>query len=116
MKIKMLLAMAVVSVVSAFAGSSANAQDQISLYVWHVERSATHIGSGYTYTQTYGPFYSYQDALNKKQELDAVRSYGTYGYGVATIERSLNPIFRDMSRAYYLSPYQQMQLYWMFGD
>ncbi len=85
------------------------ANNNTGIYIWYVKRTATHLGSGGTQVHTYGPYYTYDAAVSKKQQLDQSRFYGTFYYGVAYIEQKVNPAV--YSRPYSLSPYQQLELY-----
>lgn len=103
----LLLGCALLSVTS---GQMASAQDAFSIpwHVWYVRRTATHIGSGSSYVQTYGPFATRRQALQKKVALDSNRFFGTYGFGVAEVYQATNPAAK---KAYGQSfPYQAKKL------
>ena len=78
------------------AAEDATAQDSVSIYVYYVKRSATHIGSGYSYTQSYGPYDTMAEAEAMRAQLNQNRYSSSYGYGEAYIESGINPMFQRM--------------------
>ena len=71
------------------------ADSQPGIYVWYVQRTASHSGRARRQLQTAGPFYTYESALAKKKHLDQNRSYGTFVYSTARIVRVVNPAFKS---------------------
>ena len=71
-----------------------NNSTSISLTVYYAKRSATHIGSGYTYTQSYGPYDTLEQAEAMRDQLNENRSSLSYGYGEAYVTSGLNPMFQ----------------------
>ena len=79
----------------ALSSNSAQAQSSgasMPLWVWYVERDAEHLG-GSTWISTRGPFATYEQALEVKQQLDQERFQGTVFYSEARIYTGINPIF-----------------------
>ena len=107
MKIKLIIAVVAAGFMMGMTGDHADAQSQNSFspYIWTVKRTATHVGSGGSYVQSYGPYYTYQAAVAKKAELDAVRFQGTFGYGLAYIESAPNPALRYSAEYYSMPPF-----------
>ncbi|MGI9515932.1 MAG: hypothetical protein ACR2NP_02705, partial [Pirellulaceae bacterium] len=106
-KIKATLALLIAATAFTFTSSTpstASAQDSTSMnyYHYYVYREATHLGSGGSYVQEYGPYSSQAEAEAQCAQLDSNRNFGTWFYGLSWWEREINPnVFVYQNSLYY---------------